>query len=98
MSVYILKLKSTVFWVVMPCSLLEAHQHSRVTYCLLLEGQGVSKIRNHQEAGSKQSLLLASFFLGLLFNLEDGGNMLHPVVGGFLQNYMVIECRRSCSS
>jgi hypothetical protein len=41
------------------------------------KGRRISEARNQHETGSKQSLsfLPASFFLGLFFGLEDGGDM-----------------------
>jgi hypothetical protein len=42
--------KSTAFWIVMPCSLVEVHQYFRGTYCLHLQGQGLSQARSRQHA------------------------------------------------
>jgi hypothetical protein len=55
--------KSTNFWGVTPCSMVEVHQCFWGTYCLHLQGQRVSQARNQQEADGKQS---SSHFCSLL--------------------------------
>jgi hypothetical protein len=72
--------ESSVFWDIIPCSLVEANQHSGEPYCFHPQSRRVCQARNHHESGSKQSscaycLLHAGFLLGLLFNPEDGGDM-----------------------
>jgi hypothetical protein len=50
-------MESSVFWNVMPCSLVKVNWHFRGTYHLYLQDWRVSKARYQQEAGDKQSLL-----------------------------------------
>jgi hypothetical protein len=97
----------------MPCSLVEANQHSGESYCLHLQGRRVCQARNQHESGSKQSscaywLLNADFLLGLLFDPADGGDMFpfHPEdesnvslwkVGWLSPDYTVLYPRRQYS-
>jgi hypothetical protein len=48
---------SSIFQDIMPCSLVEVKRHFRGTYCLLLQGQRVSQMRNQHEAGSNAPLI-----------------------------------------
>jgi hypothetical protein len=48
--------KSSVFWDLSPCSLVEVNLHfGGGTYGLYLQCQSLSQARNQREAGSKQS-------------------------------------------
>jgi hypothetical protein len=55
--------KSTVFWNVTPCSLVEVHYFARM-YCHHLQGQRIS------QAKSMQNLLAACFWLAALLTLQ----------------------------
>jgi hypothetical protein len=70
---------STVFWVV-DAPLIQARFGG--TYCLHLQGKGLSHARR-----KSLSLLLASFFVGLFFGPKDGGNMFLRNVGEILAYY-----------
>jgi hypothetical protein len=63
-------MKSTVFWNVMPYSLVVVNQHFGGIHSLCLQGYRVIKTRNQQEESRK---------LDSLFNPEGGGRI-------FLQN------------
>jgi hypothetical protein len=53
--------KSTIFWDIMPCSLVEIHWYFQGVYYLCLQGGRVSWARNQQEVGGKKSV--ACWFL-----------------------------------
>jgi hypothetical protein len=43
-------MKSTIFWAIMLCSALKDNRHFVGTYCLHLQGQGISRARNQRES------------------------------------------------
>jgi hypothetical protein len=70
-----LKMKSTVFWNVMPYSLVVVNQHFGGMYCLYLQGYRVIQTRNQQKESRK---------LDSLFDPEDGDRMFLQNVDGLL--------------
>jgi hypothetical protein len=57
-------MKSSVFWDIMPCTLLKVNWHFGGTCCLHLQGQRISQASNQQERGSKEQVaLLAACFM-----------------------------------
>jgi hypothetical protein len=56
---------------------------------LFLPSSGSTSKRN-----KKQTLLSANFFIGLLLELEDTGNMVLRNVGGFPQDYTALHLRK----
>jgi hypothetical protein len=61
-------MKNSVFWDIVPCSLLKVNWRFGGTCCLQLQGQIISQARNQQS--SAQCLLHAGFLLGLFVDLE----------------------------
>jgi hypothetical protein len=58
--------KSTVFWDVMPCCLVEFQQSFGITYCLRHKGR---------------AKIAAYWLLGLIFETENGGTIFHRNIG-----------------
>lgn len=68
-------LKSSNFWDTMPPSMAKVNQHLEGTYCLHLQCQGVSKARNHHEAGNR--VFLAAYDL---FSRMTDDFQLHSII------------------
>jgi hypothetical protein len=66
--------KSTVLWLVMPCSL-EKDRRFGGTSRFYLHSQVVRQARTPQEASDKQSYTYLLLLLDILFDPEDRGNM-----------------------
>jgi hypothetical protein len=79
--------KNTIFWDVMPCSLVEVYRHFGRTYCLHLHGKSLPS--NQQK--------LAASLLDLLFNPEDGGSTFTWNVGKLLPDNMASHTKRQYS-
>jgi hypothetical protein len=58
-------MKSTIFWDITPCSLLQVNRRSGGTYSLHFQGRKIS------QGSSAFRLLQDGFLLGLLFDTED---------------------------
>jgi hypothetical protein len=84
-------LKSTIFWDIMPCSLLKVNWHFGGTYCLHLRGRRISQARNQRESRWQAEPLVAT---SLFFNPEDVGNMFLQNVGWRSTDYMALYPRR----
>jgi hypothetical protein len=60
-AIYSLKLKitlnSTIFWDVMWCSLVQVHQHLEEMYCLNLQAQRVSQVRNCNTQAASRAII-----------------------------------------
>jgi hypothetical protein len=82
----------------MLCSPLRVNRCFGGTCRLHFHGRRVSQARNQHETGTKQSRLFAGFFLDLLFNTEDGGNMFLWNVGWLSPDYRALYLRRQNSS
>jgi hypothetical protein len=76
--------RSTVFWVVMQCSL-EKDKLFGATHCLHIQLLRIS------QANSKQWMYV---LLGLLLSYKDGGEMFLQNIGNFL-NYIVLNLEES---
>jgi hypothetical protein len=69
-------MKSSIFLDVTPCSLLKASRRFGGTFRLCLQGERISKGRNQNEAGSKQSFAYS-------FDPEDGSGMFFQNISRF---------------
>jgi hypothetical protein len=72
-------MKYSVFWIVSPCSPLQANRYFGEARCLHLQDRKISQARNQHEAVGKQSrashLLHVYILLRLFFDPEDGGDL-----------------------
>jgi hypothetical protein len=82
--------KSTIFWGVMPCSLVEVHQRFGEAYCLYLQGRRVSQARNHEETSPP---LVAVLLAGLVLGPKDGGRMVLQNSSGLLPDNLALHLR-----
>jgi hypothetical protein len=68
------EVKSSIFWEIMPCSLLKINRHFGGTCRLHLHGWRISQARNQLKSGLA-FCFHAGFLLGLFFDPEHGGDM-----------------------
>jgi hypothetical protein len=87
-------IKSTTYWDVMPCGLVEVHQYFRKTQCLHQQGERSSQARNQPSC----LLLLSGFMLGSFSEPEDEGSMFLWNVSWLLSDYTVLHLWRQYSS
>jgi hypothetical protein len=66
MSLFILSMKSTIFWDVTLCSLVKANRHFKGAYHLNLESQRISQARHKLASSFAYFLVNDGFLLGLL--------------------------------
>jgi hypothetical protein len=81
-----MNMKSTTFWDVKPCSLVEAHWPFRETYCLYIKGWRVS------QAGSDHKY--ACWLCGLLIFPEERGSIYLQNVGELVLKYTASQHRK----
>jgi hypothetical protein len=68
-----LRLKSSIFWDITPCSPLKVNQYFEEKFRLHPQGRRISQAKAPGiKPGGKQS---SDFLLGLFFDSEDGGEM-----------------------
>jgi hypothetical protein len=92
-------LKSTIVWDITPWSPLKVNRSFGGTYRLHLQGRRISRGRNQPESRWQWEALLAKwfhagFFLGLFFDLEDGGDMFLRNFGSLSTDYTALYPRR----
>jgi hypothetical protein len=86
--------KISVFWDITPCMPLKVSRHFGGTCRFQLQGWRVSRTRNQYEEVSNH----AGFFIYLLFNPEDRGDMFLRDVFWLSTDYMELYSRRRNSS
>jgi hypothetical protein len=59
----VMAVKSSLIWDITPCSQVKIYRRFVGIYRLDLQGRGVSRARNHHEAGSKEWLTCSCWFL-----------------------------------
>jgi hypothetical protein len=76
-------MKSAIFLDIMPCSPLKVNRRFGGTYRLHLQGRRISRASFH-----------AGFLLGLVFDAEDGGDMILRNVGWLSTHYTALFSKR----